>query len=74
MEEYSRLITDSAIVINRFAFLLGEQDITTLIKDQAESGRLAGFGVAQNDVDLYVLNTDYEKAQEIIKQSTGGDA
>lgn len=69
MEEYSRLITDSAIVINRLAFLLGEQDITTLIKDQAESGRLAGFGVPQNDVDLYVLNADYDKAQEIMERA-----
>jgi hypothetical protein len=71
-EEYSRLITDSAIVINHLASLLGENNITTLIKDQAESGRLAGFGVPQNEVELHVLNSDYENAQKIIEQSTGG--
>lgn len=70
MEEYSRLVTDSAIVVDHLAFILGEQNITTLIKDQAESGRLAGFGVSQNTVELYVLNTDYEKAQALIEKAT----
>jgi hypothetical protein len=49
------------------AQLLEEADISYIIKDNAESARLAGFGSSANNVDLLVLEEDWQKAAEIIK-------
>lgn len=68
MKEHVKILTGSSITINRIAFLLDQKNIPTLIKDNVESARLAGFGTAQNDVDLYVYESDFENAREIIEE------
>ena len=67
MKEHVRLLTDSAIVINRIAQILDENKIPSLIKDNVESARLAGFGTSPNEVHLYVYKSDVDKAKKIIK-------
>jgi len=67
MNEHVKILTNSAIVINRIAQILDEEGIPSMIKDNVESARLAGFGTSANNVDLYVLNSDLEKAKELIK-------
>lgn len=59
-------MTNSSIIIHRVASILEENGLSTLIKDNTESARLAGFGTPQNNVDLYVKESDLERAQEII--------
>ncbi|HEY5689412.1 MAG TPA: DUF2007 domain-containing protein [Yeosuana sp.] len=68
MDKFIKILTSSSIIINRIAFLLDQRNIATLIKDNVESARLAGFGTTQNDVELYVHNSDFESAQKIIKE------
>ncbi len=67
MKGHVRILTDSAVVINRIAQILDENEIPSLIKDNVESARLAGFGTSSNEVQLYVYNSDVEKAKKIIK-------
>ncbi|MFH6769711.1 DUF2007 domain-containing protein [Gaetbulibacter aquiaggeris] len=68
MDKHVKILTNSSIIINRIAFLLDQKNIATLIKDNVESARLAGFGTTQNDVELYVYNSDYESAQKMIEE------
>jgi predicted nucleotidyltransferase len=67
MNEHIKILTNSAILINRIAQILDEKEIPSLIKDNVESARLAGFGTSANDVELYVYNSDLEKAKKVIK-------
>lgn len=63
-----KILTDSAIIVNRVATLLDEQNISSHIKNNLESARVAGYGVPQNSVELYVYRKDAERAQEVIEE------
>ncbi|AUC20903.1 MULTISPECIES: DUF2007 domain-containing protein [Polaribacter] len=65
-EDYTKVFTDNSILVNRLKHLLDEANIESKIIDRVESGRLAGFGVPTNSVELFVLNNDLEKAQSIV--------
>lgn len=67
MSDLIRLMSDSSIIINRVATILEDNGIPFLIKDNTESGRLAGFGTSQNDVDIHVKTSDFEKAKELVQ-------
>ena len=67
MSTHVRILTNSSIVINRAASVLGEHDIPALIVDNNESARLAGFGTPQNNVDLLVNQSDFEAAKKILQ-------
>ncbi|RXG14193.1 putative signal transducing protein [Leeuwenhoekiella aestuarii] len=69
MEDYLKIMTNTSIIINRIAFLLDQENISTRIKDHVESARLGGFGIPQNDIELYVYKADFERAQEIIDKT-----
>ena len=68
MSNHVRLLTNSAITINRIVALLEEQGIPSVIRNNVESARLAGFGSAQNDVDLLVEESDFMQAKEIVEE------
>jgi hypothetical protein len=65
-EDYTKVFTDDSILVNRLQTLLNDAGIDSKVLDRVESGRLAGFGVPINSVELFVLNTDLKKAQLII--------
>lgn len=67
MNDYIKILTDSSIVINRVVQLLNEEKIPSIVKDNVESGRLAGFGTSSNDVELFVHKSDVNRAEMIIK-------
>ena len=67
MNKHVRILTSSAIIIQGAAQSLKEQGIVSLIKNINESGRLAGFGTLPDEVELYVLESEAEKALELIK-------
>lgn len=67
MNEHVKILTSSWIIINRLAGILNQNNIPTLIKDNVESARLAGFGISQNEVDLYINRADLESAQKIME-------
>ena len=68
MNKHIKIFTSSSIIVNRIASILNQNNIQTLIKDNVESARLAGFGISSNDVELYVDNSDLESAQKIINK------
>lgn len=67
MNKHVRILTSSAIIVQGAAQSLKEQGIISLIKNINESGRLAGFGTLPDEVELYVLESEAEKALELIK-------
>ncbi|PTM06182.1 MAG: hypothetical protein DA439_04335 [Bacteroidetes bacterium] len=67
MNKHVRILTSSAIIVQGAAQSLKEQGIVSLIKNINESGRLAGFGTLPDEVELYVLESEAEKALELIK-------
>lgn len=66
MKEHIKVYTGTTILANRLAFLLDEAKIATIIKDDKESGRLAGFGATGDSCKLFIYKSDYEKAKEVI--------
>jgi hypothetical protein len=67
MKEHIKVYTGTTILTNRLAFLLDEAKIATLIKDNKESGRLAGFGSTGASSELFIYNSDLENAKKIIE-------
>lgn len=67
MKGHVRILTDSSIVINRISQILNENEIPSLVKDDVESARLAGFGTPLNEIQLYVDEEDVDEAKRIIK-------
>lgn len=67
MNELVKILTDSAVIINRIVQLLDEEKIPSIVKDNVESARLAGFGTPSNDVELFISKSHIEKAEMIIK-------
>lgn len=68
MSELIKLLSGSAIEVNRIAAVLKEQNISAMVKDHLESAKVAGFGVPQNTVELYVNKTDAEKAAHAVSE------
>lgn len=66
MDEYVKIWTDSAIVVNRMMQVLKEEGIPSMIRDHVESARLAGFGVSPYEVELHVLKRDTMQAKKIV--------
>ncbi|CAL2062480.1 putative signal transducing protein [Tenacibaculum sp. 190524A05c] len=64
MSGYIKLFSGTSILVNRLAYILDETGIASIVKDNKESGRLAGFGTLGQSVDLLINESDYEKAKE----------
>lgn len=67
MNEHVHMYTGTSILVNRLAFLLEEALIPSIVKNEVESGRLAGFGTTGDAVALYVFQSDVEKAMPVIE-------
>ncbi|SNR14025.1 putative signal transducing protein [Tenacibaculum jejuense] len=67
MSDYIKLFSGTSIIVNRLAQILNELGITSIVKDNHESGRLAGFGTLGQSVDLLINESDYEKASEALE-------
>lgn len=65
--EHIKIFSDTSIIVNKLIGLLEQDNITPLVKDQFESARLGGFGAPMNSVELFVLDTDLEKAIKIVE-------
>jgi len=61
-----KVFSGSQIFAHRLSQLLDEIEVPYLIKDNKESGRLAGFGTLGNSVDVFIYESDLEKAQSTI--------
>ncbi|CAM1368696.1 putative signal transducing protein [Tenacibaculum sediminilitoris] len=66
MNKHIKVFSGSQIFVNRLSQLLNQIDVPFLVKDNKEAGRLAGFGTLGNSVDVFIYESDLEKAQPTI--------
>lgn len=68
MKEHIKIFTGTSVLTNRLNYLLDLSGITSLIKDEKESGRLAGFGTLGDSSELFIFQSDLEKATPIVEK------
>ncbi|AZJ36639.1 putative signal transducing protein [Tenacibaculum singaporense] len=66
MNKHIKVFSGSQIFVNRLSQLLNEIEVPYLVKDNKEAGRVAGFGTLGNSIDVFIYESDLEKAQRII--------
>lgn len=67
--EYKKIYSGNYIIVERIKNQLGDIGIIPIVKDESESGRLAGFPTAMQDIqDVYVHQDEYAKALPIVDQ------
>jgi len=65
---YTKIYTGNFILVQLMVTKLDDIGISAIIKDESESGRLAGFGASiQGQQELYVHNDELDKAIPIIE-------
>lgn len=71
--DYTNIYTGSEVSVILLKGLLEAEGIATLVKNEHESGRVAGFsGGSYSGVRLYVMEMDKGKALEIKAQFEKG--
>ena len=66
MNKHVKVFSGTQIFVDRLSQLLDEINVPYLIKDNKESGRLAGFGTLGNSVDVFIYESYVEKSQSTI--------
>ena len=64
---YIKLFVGPQMQVLKISSALSEVKIIPVIKDCAESARLAGFGSFSRDQEIWVHPDEKEKAEEILK-------
>ena len=64
---YIKLFVGPQMQVLKILSALSEVKIIPVIKDRAESARLAGFGSLSRDQEIWVHPDEKEKAEEILK-------
>lgn len=65
---YQRIYTGSFVIVTLLVSKLEEIGITPIIKDETESGRLAGFGPSvPGQQQVYVHEDELDKAVPIVQ-------
>lgn len=67
-QTYKKLFYGTAIDVAKLCGVLDTLSIIPVIKDQAESARLAGFGTLFTDQEVWVHPDEYEKARAAAKE------
>lgn len=67
--EYVKIYTGSIVITKLIISRLEDIGISPVIKDETESGRLAGFGAAiPGSQELYVHTDELDKAVRIVEE------
>lgn len=61
-----KVFSGSEILAKNLQNRLEEQDVPTVIKDNIQSARLGGFGNTDLAVEVFIQESDYNKAHKII--------
>ena len=65
---YTKIYTGNFIITQIIVDRLQEKGISAVVKDESESGRLAGFGASiQGQQELYVNNEELDDAINIVE-------
>ncbi|WP_086477227.1 MULTISPECIES: hypothetical protein [Arenibacter] len=71
VNEYTKIFSGNFLVSGRIKEALIEIGITPIVKDESESGRLAGFPSSMQGIqDIYVQNMEVDKAKIVVDQIT----
>ena len=62
---YKRLFYGTTMDVAKLCCVLDTVGIVPVVKDQAESARLAGFGTLSTDQEVWVHTDEFEKARVI---------
>ncbi len=65
--EYTKLYTDSSLIIKGLSVILEENNILYIIKDRFKSAIVAGFGEMQGGTELHVDISKWETAKKILE-------
>ena len=66
--QYIKIYTGNFVLVQHIDTLLQEIGISPVIKDESESGRLAGFGSSiQGQQELFVHKDELDKAVPIVQ-------
>lgn len=66
-QDYIKVFSGSFIIVQLVKDRLEQAGINAIIKDESESGRLAGFGASiQGFQELYVSDEELSKAKPIV--------
>ena len=67
---YKKIFTGESLLAKQLVNKLHEIGIEAVVKDEAESARLAGFASSMlGQVELYVHKDEVEKAAQIIEEA-----
>ena len=68
---YIKIYTGSFIMVHRIVSELEKINVKAIIKDESESGRLAGFGSAiQGQQEIFVNKDELDKAVLVVENIT----
>lgn len=62
-----KIFSGSEILAQALQIKIEEAGISTVKKNNIQSGRLAGFGIADQAVELFIQETEFHKANPIIE-------
>jgi len=66
---YKKIFSGNIFMTQQIIEALKEIDITAVVKDDSESGRLAGFGTPLPAAkDIFVHENEYDKAVILVKK------
>ncbi len=66
---YQRIYTGSFVIVNLIVDQLKDSNISPVIKDESESGRLAGFGASiQFQQQVYVHEDELDTAVKVVQR------
>lgn len=65
---YKKLFYGSTMEVIKICGLLETLDIVPVLKNQAESARLAGFGTLYTDQEVWVHTDEFDKAREVVTE------
>ena len=63
-----KVFSGSEILAQALQVKLEEANVATNIKNNIQSGRLAGFGTADQAVEVFIQETDFAKANPVIEE------
>jgi len=63
-----KVFSGSEILAQALQANLEQAGVSTVVKNNIQSGRLAGFGTADQAVEVFIQETDFAKANPVIEE------
>lgn len=63
-----KVFSGSEILAQALQVKLEDAKVSTILKNNIQSGRIAGFGTADQAVEVFIQETDFAKANPVIEE------